>query len=218
MFRVSSIAARDFRRRDWLTRVANIDHAEKPADLYFDRCSAPMRYEVPHLCEWMAAKASCWLLNCLLNSFRRRSSSGSRSFNRPIDVRDPLAERLRNLASAAGPSANRLAPAMLGIREVFGAPLRVYAAIISDLVYRIFEQTKQKRAGNNPDPFILVGPFLGLCGRLLLQFRYHRPWMLNCDLCVGGLVMPISAARSSANRRYSAACFRNCCLSVASSV
>ena len=34
---------------------------------------------------------------------------------RPIDVRDPFAGRLRALADAAGPVANRLAPALLGV-------------------------------------------------------------------------------------------------------
>ena len=37
-----------------------------------------------------------------------------------IDVRDPLAPRLKALADAAGPDAARLAPALLGVREVFG--------------------------------------------------------------------------------------------------
>ena len=41
----------------------------------------------------------------------------------PIDVRDPVAERLRALADAAGPVASRLAPALLGVREVFGEDL-----------------------------------------------------------------------------------------------
>jgi len=41
----------------------------------------------------------------------------------PIDVRDPLAERLRGLADAAGPVADCLAPALLGVREVFGDDL-----------------------------------------------------------------------------------------------
>jgi fructuronate reductase len=40
-----------------------------------------------------------------------------------IDVRDPLAARLRHLADAAGPSAERLAPALLGVREIFGTDL-----------------------------------------------------------------------------------------------
>lgn len=42
---------------------------------------------------------------------------------RPIDVRDPLAARLRALANAAGPVAERLAPALLTVGEVFGADL-----------------------------------------------------------------------------------------------
>ena len=47
---------------------------------------------------------------------------------RPIDVRDPFAERLRALADAAGPVASRLAPALLGVREVFGEDLRARSA------------------------------------------------------------------------------------------
>ncbi|HKH34555.1 MAG TPA: mannitol dehydrogenase family protein [Beijerinckiaceae bacterium] len=38
---------------------------------------------------------------------------------KPIDVRDPLSGRLWELARAAGPDAERLAPALLEIREVF---------------------------------------------------------------------------------------------------
>jgi fructuronate reductase len=40
-----------------------------------------------------------------------------------IDVRDPLAQRLRAIADAAGPAAARLAPALAGVGEVFGADL-----------------------------------------------------------------------------------------------
>ncbi|MFG1215212.1 mannitol dehydrogenase family protein [Xanthobacter flavus] len=36
-----------------------------------------------------------------------------------IDVRDPLAARLKSLADEAGPDATRLAPALLSVREVF---------------------------------------------------------------------------------------------------
>ncbi len=42
---------------------------------------------------------------------------------RPIDVRDPLAERLRALCEAAGPDAERLAASLLGVREIFGDEL-----------------------------------------------------------------------------------------------
>jgi fructuronate reductase len=38
----------------------------------------------------------------------------------PIDVRDPLSQRLRSLADAAGPLPERLGPSLLGVREVFG--------------------------------------------------------------------------------------------------
>jgi fructuronate reductase len=40
-----------------------------------------------------------------------------------IDVRDPLASRLRALANQAGPIAARLAPALFSVREIFGADL-----------------------------------------------------------------------------------------------
>jgi fructuronate reductase len=42
---------------------------------------------------------------------------------RPIDVRDPMSARLLDLAQAAGPEADRLAPALFGVREVFGEDL-----------------------------------------------------------------------------------------------
>lgn len=49
---------------------------------------------------------------------------------RPIDVRDPLAERLRELAEEAGPVAGRLAPALLSVREVFGDDLPADPAFV----------------------------------------------------------------------------------------
>ncbi|WP_428030929.1 mannitol dehydrogenase family protein [Ancylobacter sp.] len=42
---------------------------------------------------------------------------------RAIDVRDPLAAGLRALADAAGPVPDRLVPALLGVREIFGSDL-----------------------------------------------------------------------------------------------
>jgi fructuronate reductase len=42
---------------------------------------------------------------------------------RPIDVRDPLAPRLKALADEAGPVTERLAPTLFSIREVFGTDL-----------------------------------------------------------------------------------------------
>ena len=42
---------------------------------------------------------------------------------RAIDVRDPLAARLREIADAAGPDAKRLARALLAVSEIFGGDL-----------------------------------------------------------------------------------------------
>jgi fructuronate reductase len=39
---------------------------------------------------------------------------------KPIDVRDPLSAKLRSIADQAGLSAERLAPALLRVREIFG--------------------------------------------------------------------------------------------------
>ena len=42
---------------------------------------------------------------------------------KPIDVRDPLSARLRAIADQAGLVADRLAPALLDVREIFGVEL-----------------------------------------------------------------------------------------------
>lgn len=42
-----------------------------------------------------------------------------------IDVRDPMAQKLATIAASAGPVASRLAPALMGIGEIFGADLPV---------------------------------------------------------------------------------------------
>jgi fructuronate reductase len=58
-----------------------------------------------------------------------------------IDVRDPLAARLRALADAAGPSAGRLAPAFLSVEEVFGTDLPAdprFAAAVTAALERLF--------------------------------------------------------------------------------
>ena len=56
---------------------------------------------------------------------------------KPIDVRDPLVGRLKALADQAGMVAERLAPALLGVQEVFGPELghdpRFRAAVTSAL-------------------------------------------------------------------------------------
>ena len=59
----------------------------------------------------------------------------------PIDVRDPLSQRLRALADTAGPTAARLAPALLGVREIFGDDLATdprFVAAVETALDRIF--------------------------------------------------------------------------------
>lgn len=52
-----------------------------------------------------------------------RYVTGEDERGQPIDVRDPLAARLKAVADGAGRSADTLAPALLGVREVFGDDL-----------------------------------------------------------------------------------------------
>ena len=42
---------------------------------------------------------------------------------KPIDVRDPLAGPLRGIADRSGPIAQRLAPALIAVEQVFGSDL-----------------------------------------------------------------------------------------------
>jgi fructuronate reductase len=53
-----------------------------------------------------------------------RYVTGVDESGRPIDVRDPLADRLRAIARDAGPSADRLVPALLAVEPIFGTDLR----------------------------------------------------------------------------------------------
>ena len=49
-----------------------------------------------------------------------RYVTGRDEQGRPIDVRDPMQARLRAIADEAGPVAERLAPALMNVREIFG--------------------------------------------------------------------------------------------------
>ncbi len=71
-----------------------------------------------------------------------RYVTGIDEAGKPIDVRDPLSGRLKALADAAGLSAERLAPALLAVREVFGdlsADPR-FAAAVTGALAAIMEQ------------------------------------------------------------------------------
>ena len=49
-----------------------------------------------------------------------RYVSGTDETGKPIDVRDPMADTLAAIAADAGPAPERLVPALLGIRAIFG--------------------------------------------------------------------------------------------------
>lgn len=50
-----------------------------------------------------------------------RYVTGNDETGRAIDVRDPIAAKLKKIAEDAGPVAERLAPALLGVSSIFGA-------------------------------------------------------------------------------------------------
>jgi fructuronate reductase len=59
---------------------------------------------------------------------------------KPIDVRDPLSARLRAIADQAGLDAERLAPALLDVREIFSADLAAdprFRNAVTDALARI---------------------------------------------------------------------------------
>ena len=69
-----------------------------------------------------------------------RYVTGSDEHGRAIDVRDPLAARLREIADQAGLVAERLAPALLDVREIFAAELAAdprFRAAVTDALARI---------------------------------------------------------------------------------
>jgi fructuronate reductase len=73
--------------------------------------------------------------------------------HKPIDVRDPLSARLRIIAHGAGLHAEQLAPALLDLREIFGAELasdpRFRAAVTAALA-RIIAQGAKAAVSDSP--------------------------------------------------------------------
>jgi len=72
-----------------------------------------------------------------------RYVAGTDEQGRPIDLRDPLSERLARIAGEAGPVPERLAPALLAVREVFGDDLPAdprFTAPVQDALARLFAE------------------------------------------------------------------------------
>jgi fructuronate reductase len=69
---------------------------------------------------------------------------------RGIDVRDPLAARLRALADAAGPDASRLAPALLSVEVIFGRDLPAdpgFRKAVTDALDRLYAVGAKRAVG-----------------------------------------------------------------------
>jgi fructuronate reductase len=72
-----------------------------------------------------------------------RYVTGIDEHGQPIDVRDPLSARLRAVADDAGLVAERLAPALLDVREIFGSDLPVdarFRTAVQTALARIIEE------------------------------------------------------------------------------
>lgn len=70
-----------------------------------------------------------------------RHAAGTDEGGRPIDIHDPMADRLAEIAAAAGPSADRLASALFGLTAVFGDDLPRdprFTGPVTDALRRLF--------------------------------------------------------------------------------
>ena len=75
-----------------------------------------------------------------------RYVTGTDEEGQPIDVRDPMSARLRSIADEAGPVAERLAPALLGVQEVFGdlAQDPRFTKPVTEALGRLFQNGSRK--------------------------------------------------------------------------
>jgi fructuronate reductase len=82
-----------------------------------------------------------------------RYVTGSDERGQPIDVRDPLAVRLRAIADQAGLDAARLAPGLLDVREIFGAELAAdprFRTAVTDALSRIIARGAKAAVAKTP--------------------------------------------------------------------
>jgi fructuronate reductase len=75
-----------------------------------------------------------------------RYVTGTDEQGRAIDVRDPLAAKLKAIGESAGPVADLLAPALLEVEQIFGtlgADPRMRSAV-TDALEKLFEVGAQQ--------------------------------------------------------------------------
>jgi fructuronate reductase len=80
-----------------------------------------------------------------------RYVTGVDESDRPIDVRDPLAAQLREIATGAGNSRDALVKGMLAIREIFGDDLprnEDFVSTVTGHVVSLFEEGALKTAAS----------------------------------------------------------------------
>ena len=81
-----------------------------------------------------------------------RYVSGTDEKGAPIDLRDPMAARLSDIAKAAGPDANRLAPALMAVTEIFGTDLPAdprFTEPVTTALARLFRDGAAKTVANS---------------------------------------------------------------------
>ncbi len=79
-----------------------------------------------------------------------RYVTGRDEAGKDIDVRDPLADRLRRLADAAGQRAEQLAPTLLAVEEVFGKDLAAdprFARAVTAALDRLLREGARRSVG-----------------------------------------------------------------------
>ena len=80
-----------------------------------------------------------------------------------IDVRDPLAARLKAIADAAGPDATKLAPALISLREIFGNDLAADQRFLHAVTRALatLYAVGSRRAVDEFERLFLTGPMTG---------------------------------------------------------
>jgi fructuronate reductase len=82
-----------------------------------------------------------------------RYITGIDEHGQPIDVRDPLSARLRMIADQAGLAADRLAPALLDVREIFTAELAAdahFRTAVTEALARIIAKGAKSAVADLP--------------------------------------------------------------------
>jgi fructuronate reductase len=76
-----------------------------------------------------------------------RYVTGIDEYGQPIDVRDPLRDKLQALTEAAGRDAEKITTALLGIEQIFGRDLpadRTFTSAVAGALESLFSKGAQE--------------------------------------------------------------------------